>query len=177
MYEQIQELYNYSLEKYAGDEEAATQFVVGFMKEASMSRGAAELGWHTINEAALKGLGGAAVGIGVGLGIHGVSSMMNGVGTSGLHGKFKEAYSKAIAMNPVVAEGHRTEPARVDSYAETIFKFAPHVACDANLLSTVLANAVHGENVDPTIIKSIVDLESKLIETRKNSLFSPKTYL
>jgi len=176
MNEQIQELYEYGLEKYAGDKTAAKDFVVAFIKEASGAE-VAKLGWNTVGRSALQALGGASVGIGVGLGIHGLSSMINAAGNAGLHAKFKEAFSKAIAMNPVVAEGHRSEPAKVDSYAETIFKFAPHVACDANLLSTVLANAVHGENVDPTIIKSIVDLESKLIETRKNSLFTPKTYL
>lgn len=169
MKQHIQELYELGLEKFAGDAEAASDFVRGFMKEAMFG---------PLNEPLLKGLGTAAgsavAGMGIGLGIHGISSMMNQAGNKNLHAAFTSALAKVTGSNPILQDA---DSARVQSYADTVFKFAPHVACDPNLLSSVLANAVHGEGIDPMTIRTLTDLEAKLMESRKNSLFSPKSYL
>jgi hypothetical protein len=171
MKEHIQEVYNYGLEKYAGDETKAKEFTIGFMKEAAaplpMTFG------QNFGKGLATALGTGVVGLGLGLGIHGMSSAFNSAGVNHLRGIFQTALSKAIASNPILTDA---DPAKVNSYAETIFKFAPHVACDPNLLSSILANAVHGEGIDPMTIRTIADLDGRIIETRKNSLFTPKTY-
>jgi len=41
----------------------------------------------------------------------------------------------------------------------------------------VLGHIVQGEGVDTTIMKTLVDLEKQIIESRKAGLFSPKGYV
>lgn len=170
MKEQILEVYNLSLEKYAGDTEKAKEFTIGFMKEAArvpltfsgeMFKGMA------------GGLGAGVAGLGLGLAIHGVSSAFNSASTANLHAKFQKALETAIRSNTLLEHADRS---KINSYAETVFKFAPHVAIDVNMLSSILANAVHGEGLDPMTIRTLTDLEARVQETRKNSLFSPKAY-
>lgn len=166
MKEQIQEVYALGLEKYAGDEVKAKEFTTGFLKEA-----------FTLNphlaEAGYKAIGAGVAGLGLGLGIHGVSSLFNNVSLSNQHAKFQKALDAAIRNNPLLENADRS---KINSYAETIFKFAPHVAADVNMLSSILANAVHGEGLDPMTIRTLTDLEARVQETRKNALFSPKAY-
>jgi hypothetical protein len=50
---------------------------------------------------------------------------------------------------------------RVKGYADTVFRFAPNVASDVNLLTSILANAVHGESIDPMTIKTLTELENR----------------
>lgn len=168
--EQIQEVYNYGLEKYAGDETKAKEFTVGFLKEATDPFRPMQV----FGEGALKALGAGAVGVGLGLGIHGLSSAFNHAGTQFLRDKYLAALSKAKQSNPILADA---DSSKVQSYAETVFKFAPHVAADPNLLSSILANAVHGEGLDPMTIRTLADLEGRIQESRKNALFSPKGYV
>jgi hypothetical protein len=172
MNEQIKEVYEHALEKYAGDHEAAKKFVVGFIKEAAGFGDAAGFGGSLISGAG-KAVGGGLVGIGLGLGLHGMSQMLNSSTNSNLHEKFMQVLNHVVATNSLLSNADR---ARIDSYAETIFKFAPRVATDPNLLSSILSNAVHGEGIDPMTIRTLTDLESKIQETRKNALFSPKAY-
>lgn len=175
MKEQIQELYEHGLEKFAGDHTKAQEFVEGFLKEAS---GAPVLTFaQNLQKGLGSGLGQAAgaglMGIGLGLGIHGLSSAFQHANTGFLKEKFEAALSSAIRTNPILVDA---DPHKVRSYAETVFKFAPHVATDPNLLSSILANAVHGEGLDPMTIRTLADLEGRVQESRKNSLFSPKAY-
>ena len=95
-----------------------------------------------IGEAAGKGL----MGIGLGLGLHGLNAATSHVANMGLHSDFLKALTHAVQSNPVLKNA---DEAKVLQYGETIFKFAPHIAGDANLLSSILANAVHGEGIDP----------------------------
>jgi hypothetical protein len=170
MKEQIKEVYDFGLEKYAGDEEKAKEFTMGFFKEAASIPLTAG---QSFMNGAMGGLGAGVVGLGLGLGIHGMSSAFSAAGNNHLRGIFQTALSRAIASNPILTDA---DPAKVHSYAETVFRFAPHVACDPNLLSSILANAVHGEGIDPMTIRTIADLDGRVIETRKNKLFTPKTY-
>lgn len=177
MKELIQELYDLGLEKFAGDKDAAKDFVVGFMKEAAfgdvVAKGArSALG--SFGEGALKAVGTGVAGLGIGLGIHGISSMINSAATSDLRSKFQVSLQRAMATNPLLEDADK---AKVNSYAETVFRFAPHVASDPNLLSGILAHIVQGEGVDITIMKTLTELESKLLESRKNGLFTPKSYV
>lgn len=181
MKEQIQELYAVGLEKYAGDEEAAKAFVSGFLKEAffgpvvNVTNGMNHQLGHVIAEGGAKALGMGAAGLALGLGIHGISSAMNSAGNLGMREKFQKVLASVVNSNPVLMNADRE---KINQFAETIFKFAPKVATDPNLLTNVLVNAAHGEaGLDTTTIRALVDLESKVQETRKNALFSPKPYV
>lgn len=161
----LEKVKQYAMEKYAGDETLANEFVEGFQKEA------AEAGLlNSAIGAVGKGIGGLAVG----LGIHGLNQAFAGAERAGLHTQFLGALAKAIAGNRILREA---EKQKVEQYAETIFKFAPHVACDPNLLSSILANAIHGEGIDPMTIKTLGDLEGRFIENRGAGGFSPKSYV
>lgn len=147
--------------------EAATEAVKGGDSAPSHMAGSFQKG---LFEALGKGLS----GIGVGLGIHGLSMAASSIGNASLHTSFLQALEKAIAMNPVLKGADKQKTAQ---YAETVFKFAPHVATDPNLLSSILANAIHGEGIDPMTIKTLGDLEARYVENKSGNLFSPKTYV
>jgi hypothetical protein len=170
MKQEIQELYELGLEKFAGDENAAKDFVAGFLKEAFFGNVVGEYMGRGLGQAA----GGAVAGLGAGLAIHGVSSMMNAASSSNLRAKFDQSFQQAVRSNPLLQDADK---AKLASYGDTIFKFAPHISADPNLLSGILAHIIQGEGVDVTILKTLTDLEAKLIESRKNSLFTPKGYL
>ena len=129
---------------------------------------------ETLGGSMIMGLG-KALGEGVGgvlisAGIQGVANLASIVGENNLHTKFLESLANAIQSNRIIKEANKD---RVRQYAETIFKFAPNVATDPNLLSSILANAIHGEGIDPMTIKTLTDLESRY---KENTTFSPKSY-
>lgn len=169
MKEQVQALYELGLEKFAGDAEQAGSFVEGFLKEAS--------GGFLTNPEFIKGLqstaGKGVMALGLGLGIHGIATMMASANTSALKSKFEQALQQVVRTNPIVAD---YDQGKVRSFAETIFKFAPNVAADPNLLAHVLSNACHGESLDTTTIRALADLDSRVVESRKALNFSPKVY-
>jgi hypothetical protein len=165
-----QEIYEIGLEKFAGDGNLAQEFVEGFVKEAVNLTG---LGEFLIGHAG-KAVATGVTGLALGLGIHGVSSALNAAGTANLRAKYEEALRHVTSTNPLLGQA---DSAKIRSYGETIFKFAPHVAADPNLLSSILANAVHGEGIDPMTVKTLAELESRVIDSRKNSMFSPKSYV
>ena len=159
----------HALEKYAGDRVEAAKFVKGF--KAQLEKKASMEGLtNGLVGAVGKGLGGLAIG----MGIHGISRALASANNSSLHTRFLAALEQAISSNSILREA---EKAKVAQYAETIFKFAPNVATDANLLSSILANAVHGQGVDPVTVKMIGDLESRYVENSGTGTFSPKTYI
>ncbi len=161
----------------------ADAFIEGFVKEASMfdypTRHGDKEATHvngTLGQDVIRGIGESfGKGIGGGLGNLAVNSIVSGVaGIVGsargsiLYRKFTEALKTVVESNRIVRNADRN---KVMSYAETIFKFAPHVASDANVLSQLLANAIHGEGVDPSTIETISKLEERY--SRDNS-FKPK---
>jgi hypothetical protein len=166
----IEEVYKLALEKYAGDENQAKAFTAGFEKEAGIfSEVGSAVGGHI-----LKGLGtGLGVGV-VALGIHGISSLMAGTNNDALHATFQRALDKVYLENPLI---NSIDKSTVQSYGETIFKFAPHVSLDPNLLKTILSHAVHGEGVDPKTIQDLATLEKSFIESKKGAMFTPKLYV
>lgn len=196
----------YALEKYAGDQSKADEFVNGFVKRAGLidlvttktdynedgsERGSsrtvsqAQLPYHApikgmkdfLQEGFTGAIGKGLGGLTVGLGVHGMNLMASSAQQGLLHTRYLEALAKAISMNPALREEDR---ARVQQYADTVFKFAPHVAGDPNILSSILANAMlgnEGAGMDLTTIKTLGDLESRFIENRTSGAFSPKTYV
>lgn len=193
----LEKVKQHALEMYNGDEGLANSFVDGFVKQAAQTiqtrydgsgqldsrtitnapdivqKGIGDLFQEGISQAVGKGIGGLAVG----LGIHGLNAAFSSATHGSLKTAFLTALAKAISMNTVLREADRS---RVEQYADTIFRFAPHVAGDANLLSSILANAIQGHEgagIDPMTIKTLGDLESRYVENRTAGGFSPKTYV
>lgn len=185
------------MEKFAGDTTQADAFVNAFVKEAMADQqgsrgrpygnppvtvhnvptggGGGNINKNSLKGSMLMGLGGE---LGKGLGGLLVSGGVAGIGVAArlinkdsLHTKFLAALERAISTNRILKESNK---AKVHQYAETVFKFAPNVATDPNLLSSILANAIHGESMDPMTMKTLVELESRFED---NNAFSPKTYL
>lgn len=158
------------LEKFAGDAVMANAFVQGFTRQA-LTKQAFDLSEFNkgVGGAIGKGLGATAMGAG----LHVLNKAVNSVQMGGLHNQFMSSLEHAVATNPVLKQADHE---RVLNYAETVFKFAPHVATDANLLSSILANAVHGDGIDPMTIRTLTDLDGKYMENH-SSTFSPKTYV
>jgi hypothetical protein len=172
MLEKVKQL---GLEKFAGNEAMASEFVSGFAKAALQKQASFREGMSIdlasgFSGAIGKGLGATAVGLALG----GVSGALKNIHTGALHTQYMTALQKAIASNPVLRGEDKN---RVIGYADTIFKFAPNVATDSNLLSSILANAIHGEGIDPMTIKTLTELESRYSDQRGNPAFSPKNYV
>jgi hypothetical protein len=168
----------YAMEKYAGDESKASEFIEGFRSELGKSAALTAGNLSDLGELFAGGTA-SALGKGVGaltmgVGIAGISRAVSNLRTSSLHTKFLTALSRAISSNRILREADKS---KVEQYAETVFKFAPNVATDPNLLSSILANAVHGEGIDPMTIKTLGDLESRYLDNSNATGFSPKTYV
>lgn len=173
MLEKVKQL---GLEKFAGDETLAEEFTNGFVK-AALQKQANNFGAGMAVDLASgfsgaigKGLGATAIGLALG----GLSGAMKNIHSGALHTQYMNALQKAIASNPVLRGEDKN---KVIGYADTIFKFAPNVSSDANLLSSILANAIHGEGIDPMTIKTLTELESRFTDQKGNPAFSPKTYV
>lgn len=150
----LDELNKIALEKFASEEEREA-FLEGFMKEASIGRIMAEA---LSRKSIAKPIGALAVGLGgaaLAYGIHSAKSIAsNGL----LRSKFENSLTQVMNGNKVV---RGADPVKAKQYADTIFDFAPHVASDPNLLSSILANAVQGEGVDVMTIKTLTELEGR----------------
>lgn len=170
LYEQLHEL---AMEKCAGDETQAKAFEEAFLKTAFFGGGFGK----ALGEGAAKAVGAGVAGLGIGLGIHGISTAISGMADTNMHSKFESALKAAVSGNEMLRHAMSEHPGRVQSFAETLYKFAPHVVCDPNVLAHLLVNAVQGESVDITTIKTISELENRYTDNRKNSLFTPKAYL
>lgn len=153
------------LQHFNGDEALAQTFADAFEKQAS----AADL-YSGLAKAVGAGIGAVAIGGG----LHVMNKAMGSINTANLHGNFEKALATAMQTNRVLRD---TDPEKVKNYANTIFRFAPHVAGDVNLLSSVLANAVHGDGIDPMTIRSLTDLEGRYVDNRSTGAFSPKAYV
>lgn len=161
----LEKLRKIALEKFASEAEADA-FMSGFEKEAFL--GMSPRMMVDVRSAMGPNLAKAAVGLGAALIgatiLKGISSGSGAITNYGLRNKFELALAQVMANNKIV---RGSNPAKAKQYAETIFRFAPNVASDANLLSSVLANAVLGEGVDPQTIKTLVDLEGRYADNSK----------
>lgn len=174
----IDKIEQYASLKFGDDKEAIAEFVAGFTKEASMLesmlKSKTDNKGENIQTTVLKGIG-STVGQGVGnllvtAGIASAGGMINSVKGMALHSKFLQALERAYQTNTILKQAPKE---KVLQYAETIFKFAPNISTDSNILSSVLANAIHGEGIYPDTIKMLTDIESRYAE---NTSFNPKTY-
>ena len=152
----------------------ADAFVAGFIKEAAtpfdpLENRGQDSGSSITERAAGKflseGVGSLGKAIGGGIGslavngvLQGVAGLVSSAQNAALYRKFTESLKTVMESNRIIRNADRN---KVLSYADTIYKFAPHVASDVNLLSQILANAIHGEGVDPSTIESITRLEER----------------
>lgn len=154
----------------------ADAFIDGFIKEASFpSTQAPREPWkattaagHNLVESFGKNIGGGLGNLAVNSLVSGIAGIVGSARESMLYRKFTESLKTVIESNRIVRNADRN---KVMSYAETIYRFAPHVASDVNLLSQLLANSIHGEGVDPSTIETITRLEERY---GKDSGFKPK---
>lgn len=167
-------------EKMGFTDEQADAFVEGFIKEASANFPAASGGggkepWsvsnsitHGVVDNFAKNIGGGLGNLAINTFVGGVANLVGSARESMLHRNFTESLKKVVESNRIVRNADRN---KVMSYAETIYRFAPHVASDVNLLSQLLSNSIHGEGVDPTTIETITRLEERI---GKDNSFKPK---
>lgn len=176
-----------AMENYGLTDVEADAFMDGFVKEASANplfsgsrpntsprQNTGSGGDSVFSNGLSKGL---SEGLGKGLGaialngiVAGVARVVDSAHNAGLYRQFTEALKRVIETNRIVKNADRE---RVISYAETIFKFGPNVAADANILSQLLSNAVHGEGIDPNSVETITRLEERYAGKRS---FQPSTY-
>lgn len=173
LYEQIQEL---AAEKYPGNTEQAEAFSDAFVKQAFFGVGLDKTIGGALAEGAAKAIGAGLAGVGLGIGMHSLSSAIRGANDAGLRSKFEQALHTAVSGNEMLRHALTEHPGRVEAFADTLFKFAPHVVSDPNVLAHLLVNAIQGESVDIATIKTISELENRYTENRRNSLFAPKQY-
>lgn len=187
----IEHVYQTGLEKFAGDHQQAAEFTAGFMEQMekkafpNIGAGISSILNHAIP--ASKGVAGTIGGIAlkaategaaktlataaIAGGIYGVGKTVNSLSKVSQHSTYQKALQKAMLNSRVLRE---SDPDKVKSFGETIFRFAPHIAMDANLLTTVLTNAIHGDNIDPMTIQTLTQLEARYRDT---NTFTPKTFM
>ena len=175
----------YALEKFAGDESAQEAFMEAFVKEAAMGMPGGGRGGNVNNSNGFggqditgnmgnefgKAIAGGMAGALMTAGVSAVGLLARKAKDNANETRFLASLEHVISTNPIVRQAPKEE---VMSYAQTIMRFAPHVAMDPNLLSSVLANAVHGSGVDPMMVKTLADISQRHGEAQS---FSPKAYL
>ncbi len=193
----ILDLKKLAMEQHGLSEEEAGYMIEGFVKEAALgdkidagrlSQPAGgslpELNYrsiatHTWDDKNMAGEFATNVAKSLGGGVG--SLLLNGAVTGGMklfntashtheYYKFTQALKRVIETNRLVKNADRE---KVMSYADTLFKFGPHVASDANLLSQLLSNAIHGEGIDPNTIETVTRLEERYTGKRG---FQPKNF-
>lgn len=149
----------------AGDAALITEAVMTELeKEAGL--------FDAVGPAFGKGLGEAAAKIGLGaaagIGLMGASRIVGATIDQPIQkAKFMKAVEQAIAKNQILQHADKD---RVMNQAMTIFRYAPNAAADANLLSSVLSQAVMMEGVDQNVIQSLLNLEKTFKETNRSQL-------
>lgn len=93
-----------------------------------------------------------------GLGIAAAARALTSVRNTMDYKKFERALQIATDRNPALKQA---DPERVKMYAESIFRVAPTVSQDPNVLAQVLVNAVRFETFDPKTLEMLANLEAK----------------
>lgn len=102
--------------------------------------------------------GTALTALGVGAALYGANKLMHATVTDPRNrAKFDQAVAQAIMKNQVL---QHADKAKVSAVAETVYKYAPNAAADANLLSSVLATAIDYGGLDTQTIQSLINLEN-----------------
>lgn len=114
------------------------------------------------------------VPLGVGLGIMAAAKATKAIIGQVDKSKFDKVLAEVLQTNEMLKGA---DPAKIQSIAQSIFRLAPHVATDPNLLSTVLQNQINNSSgFDLKIGRELVDIEDK-IRNRNNLGLKPKEFL
>lgn len=114
-----------------------------------------------IGEGFGKAIGGAAAAALAGGAIVGLRSIVNQAKNNALRPSFEQSLRTAMSGVDPASEILRNNKQKVRSFAETIFNFAPHAACDPNILKGILAHVIQGDSIDPQTIRSLMEIEEK----------------
>lgn len=148
------------------DEKEVNLFMTGFMEKIAAIFDKTE---------ALKNfsgqLGRASAGGVVGASLYGIAALVKEVKNHSKYNNFLKALNEAVQMNRVLKAADKD---KVVKFAHTIYKFAPSVSTDPNLLSSILANAIHGDGLDPMTVRTLTQLEESYGKTTD---FSPKQWM
>lgn len=156
------------LEKIAFEAEDAAHIAEYFATELEKEAGLFDAIPAAVSKGALETLGKVGAGAALGIGLLGAQRVANGAIDQPIQkARFMRAVEQAIAKNQVL---QHADKARVMNQALTIFKYAPNAAADANLLSSILSQAVMMDGVDQNVIQSLLNLEKTYREANRTSL-------
>lgn len=160
--------------KVYNNKEELDAFMQGFEKQAGAFFGDAlnltgKILTNPLSKDTVAGIGGrAAIGLAaglVGMGIYkAINSTSSAINNNALKSKFESALQYVKTHNLKVKNYNQS---KVDSFANTLFTLAPHVASDPNLLDTLLDNAILGGGVDLSISKAVTDIENTYSKTNE----------
>lgn len=115
---------------------------------------------NALAEGAGSAIGKATIAALAGAGLYGIHNAMRSSDINALRPRFEQALSQIMSGNDSASQMIRSyDKNKVKSFAETIFSYGPHVAADINVLKTLLANALSGDGLDPSTLRSIQELE------------------
>lgn len=165
---------------FPSDEKSSNQYVDGFItKVASIldkSFGEHTLGDSFMARGVAQAAGKALVGGVAAAGFATLMGAVNAVKSHALYNKYLQALDEATKASPILRSADKQ---KLLSFGNTIFKFAPHVATDSNVLETVMTNAIHGNSLDPMTIKMLTELEGRYSESKgkAGTMFNPKSWI
>lgn len=127
----------------------------------------------TLGSRLAAGAGAGAVMVGGSLAadaIKGLASMaVNKVGQMYGASSTRSAYEQAFRTALDSSEILQNDKEKAKHMADTIFGFAPTVAGDANLLTNILTNSIHGDSMDLQTVRAVTELEEKYKKMKANA--------
>lgn len=128
----------------------------------------------TVGSRLAAGAGAGAVMVGGVLAadaIRGLASMaVNKVGqmygASSNRAAYEQAFRTALGNSEIL----QNDREKAKHMADTIFGFAPTVASDANLLTNILTNSIHGDSMDLQTVRAVTELEEKFNKMKANKM-------
>lgn len=115
---------------------------------------------NALAEGAGTAIGKVTIAALAGAGLYGIHNAMQSSDINALRPRFEQALSQIMSGRDSASQMIRSyDKNKVKSFAETIFSYGPHVAADINVLKTLLANALSGDGLDPSTLRSIQELE------------------
>lgn len=115
---------------------------------------------NALVEGAGTALGKASIAALAGAGFLGIRHAMQSSEVNSLRPKFEQALHTIMTGSDSASQMIKSyDKNKIKSFAETIFSYGPHVAADTNVLKTLLANALSGDGLDPSTLRSIQELE------------------
>jgi hypothetical protein len=172
------ELRKQAEERFPSDEKARDGYINGFIAKIAnileKTHPQGSLVDSFLNRGMAQAAGKALVGGTVAAGFAGLMGVVNTVRSHALYNKYLEALNEASKTNAVLRAADKK---KLMNFGNTIFKFAPHVATDSNVLTNILSNAIHGDALDTMTIRMLTELEGRYQDTKGQGTFNPKSWI